>query len=80
MTHGSARRTWILVIGPAEVEDTGVGPTGLRRYLLTAPHGIGTLQISCGEWVSEAELRFLGGCWFRDTFAAEVRLRAKQAA
>lgn len=73
------RRTWILVIGPARVQDAGKTEHG-RRYHLTAPHGIATLDIYSDAWVSERELRFLGNCWFRDTFAAEVRLLAKARA
>lgn len=69
-------RTWILVIGPATIEDHGPTPQG-RQWHLIAPHSIGTLNIFCDEWVSERELRFLGGCWFRDMFAAQVRKAAK---
>ncbi len=67
-----SRRTWILVIGPPTIEDQGLTPNG-RRWLLSAPHGIGTLAVFADSWASEHELRTLGTCWFRDAFANEVR-------
>lgn len=70
------RRTWLVIIGPAVVKHYGRGSEG-NRYLLTAPHGVATLQIGTGdEVVTPDELQYLAVCWFRDEFAGQIRRRA----
>jgi hypothetical protein len=75
----TTRRTWLIVLGPAVITDHGrQAATGLLHYHLASPSGF-TLDVHAADPVDEAELRHLGGCWFRDNVAEAVLARASQA-